>query len=111
MDLLVLLSSGLLFLVGGWSGGTLISLIRMMFTVYRLRGSIRKVDLLESAASLAVLGGSIWTWMQQQNMHTDQMCAMMMPFLVAAFFTLTYITERHLKNLRNIRTIKKNLDL
>lgn len=111
MEVLLFAATFALGAVGVWSLALLVSIIRMMCSVRTIRGSIRKVDLLESTVLVAMLGGAAYTWSNQAGLYDNQMCALTLPFVVASLFTLLYVSERHVKNLRNIRTIKRSLTL
>jgi len=98
-------------IIGAWSLVLVASIVRMTLRVRAMRGSIRKVDLLEGCVGLAIVAGTAYTWISQRHVAMGQLCALMLPFVVASLFTLLYMSERHIKNLRNIRTIKKHLDI
>jgi hypothetical protein len=109
MDVILYAATAALFAVSAWSVVVFVSIINMMRSVRQIRGSFRKVDLLEAAVLVAIIGGAWYTWANQSTLHENQMCALMLPFVTASIFTLLYISERHVKNIRNIRTIKRSL--
>lgn len=92
-----------------WSSCLAISTVRILIWIKKIRGTFRRDDFAQLAIYGALAGGSaLVLFNTARGLH--DMVSPLIAFGTVALILLSYFTERHIKNVQDIRKLKQ-LDL